>query len=194
MPQFKRLFIGLDLPDSCKEVIEGLDPGLRGLRWVQSRHLHLTLSFLGDIGEDHETDLRATLSLVRVPPFFLPLQGAGFFKSRGQPSVVWIGVGKGHPHLFALHHHIQDAVLKAHLEPDLKPFHPHITVGRCRGVSSQALRPWVLRNESAEFGLIHVTEFVLFSSVLTPEGPIYDRELRVPLVEAPSKHPSPPPP
>lgn len=181
----KRLFIGLDLPDACKTELAEMNPGLRGVRWVQPRQMHLTLSFIGDVDDEHEAALRESLLQVRVPPFFLPLQGAGLFKARGVPSVVWIGVGKGHPHLFALHHHVQDAVLKSGLEPDLKPFHPHVTIGRCRGVSSQALRPWMQRHEKVELDLIHVTEFILYSSALSPAGPTYTVELTVPLTPPP---------
>src|SRR5688572_23658322 len=125
---FARLFIGIDLPAACKESLAQADPHLPGLRWLRPEQMHLTLSFLGDVPQSQWDDLQANLRAVHVPPFILPLQGAGSFNARGRPSVVWVGVGTGHPHLFALHRHIQDAVLKAGLEPDLKPFHPHVTV------------------------------------------------------------------
>jgi 2'-5' RNA ligase len=115
---------------------------------------------------------------VRVPPFFLPLCGVGVFNARGRPSVVWAGVGKGHPHLFALHQRIQDAVLHAGLEPDLKPFHPHITIGRTKGISRQALQPFMRRHAETNFGMFDVTGFELYSSVLTPEGAIHQVEMR----------------
>ena len=77
----------------------------------------LTMSFLGPVDPAGEECLKASLQKVRVAPFFLPVQGVGLFGGTW-PAVVWAGVGKGHPHLFALHHHIQDAVLHAGLEPD----------------------------------------------------------------------------
>ena len=166
----KRLFIGLKLPESCKAALRDLDPGLKGLRWLPAEQLHLTMSFLGDIDEAYHEPLRSALACVRVPPFFLPLAGVGSFNARGRPSVVWVGVGKGHPHLFALHHHIQDAVLHVGLEPDLKPFRPHVTVARPCGISRQALQPFLRRNAEAEIGLWKVTGFTLYSSALAPEG------------------------
>jgi RNA 2',3'-cyclic 3'-phosphodiesterase len=181
MPSFKRLFIGLELPESCKATLEELDPKLPGLRWLSREQMHLTLSFLGGVAPGQEDALDENLCRVHVPPFFLPLQEIGFFRARGRPSVVWIGVGKGHPHLFALHHRVQDAVLRAGLEPDLKPFHPHVTVARSRGISTQALQPIIRKNRDREFGLIEVREFVLFLSLLAPEGASYFPELRVAL-------------
>jgi RNA 2',3'-cyclic 3'-phosphodiesterase len=173
----KRLFVSLELPLSCKRALIALDPHLTGLRWLPEEQLHLTLSFLGDVAAPAEDPLHEALRGVRVPPFFLPLRGVGVFSARGRPSVVWAGVGKGHPHLFALHRHIQDAILHAGLEPDLKPFHPHVTIGRAKGISQQALQPFIRSHAETEFGLVKVTGFALYSSVLTAAGPTHRVEL-----------------
>ena len=173
----KRLFVGLELPTVCQTDLAELDPHIRGLRWLRAEQMHLTMSFLGDVAADGEERLRDALAAVRVPPFFLPIKGVGAFGG-ARPSVVWAGVGKGHPHLFALHKHVQDAVLHAGLEADLRPFHPHITLGRAKGVSRQALLPFLRKFAETEFGLWKVTDFVLFSSVLAPEGSTYTVELR----------------
>ena len=174
----KRLFVGLALPEACKRALFELDPHLPGLRWVPEEQLHLTLSFLGEVETSVEDRLRQALSEVRVPAFFLPLYSVGVFDSRGRPSVVWVGVGKGHPHLFALHRRIQDAVLSAGLQADLKPFHPHVTVGRARDISSQGLQPFVRRHAETEFGLMKVTGFELYSSILTAAGANHCLEMR----------------
>jgi 2'-5' RNA ligase len=174
---YKRLFIGLELPDVCRETLAALNPHIKGLRWLSSDDLHLTMSFLGNIEALREEALKTALAEVRVPPFFLPIQGVGTFGGP-MPSVVWAGVGHGHPHLFALHRRIQDAVLRENLEPDLKPFHPHITLGRARGVSRAALKPFLRQHEKTEFGLWQVTGFTLYSSVLSADGATYTVEMR----------------
>ena len=178
MPPSKRLFVGVGLPRSCKVGLLALNPHISGLRWVPEEQLHLTLSFLGDVESSSEERLRLALCDVRVPSFLLPLCGVGVFKSADRPSVVWAGVGKGHPHLFALHRRIQDAVLHAGLDADLKPFHPHVTVGRAKGVSLEMLRPFLQRNADSEFGIFNVTGFELYSSVLAAEGATHRVEMR----------------
>lgn len=155
----KRLFIGLELPASCQAELAALDPHIRGVRWLPA-----------------EERLRDALAQVRVPPFFLPIRGVGTFGGP-RPSVVWAGVGTGHPHLFALHHHLQDAVLRAGLEPDLRPFHPHVTIGRAKGVSRDALKPFLLRHADTEFDFVKITGFTLFSSVLAAEGATHAVEM-----------------
>jgi 2'-5' RNA ligase len=174
----KRLFVGLELPSSCKAALQALDPHLSGLRWLPEEQFHLTLSFLGEVETLAEDRLYQALCEVRVPPFFLPLRGVGFFNSGGLPSVVWAGVGKGHPHLFALHRRIQDAVLSAGLEANLKPFHPHVTIGRAKGVSQQTLQPFLRSFAETEFGLFKVAGFELYSSVLAPGGATHRVEMR----------------
>ena len=170
----KRLFIALELPDSCKTTLSELDPGIRGLRWLPPDQLHLTLSFLGLVAPPEEDRLRESLSAVTVPPFILPLAHLGVFNARGRPSVLWVGVGSGHPHLFALHQHLQDAVLHA----GLRPFQPHVTVARARAVSRQALKPFLRKHAEHEFGLFRVAGFALFSSQLKREGATHRVEMR----------------
>ena len=158
-------------------MLTALDPKINGLRWLPEDQLHLTMSFLGQVEAARETSLRTALAAVRVPAFFLPIQGLGAFGGE-RPPIVWAGVGKGHPHLFALHKRIQDAVLQSGFEPDLRPFHPHITLGRAKGIPRQALRPFLHRHENTEFDLCPVTGFVLYSSILSPEGATHTVELR----------------
>jgi 2'-5' RNA ligase len=173
----KRLFIALELPESCRETLAALNPHVKGLRWLPAEQMHVTMSFIGRVNSTQEERLREALTEVRVPPFFLPILGVGTFGG-ARPTVVWAGLGNGHPHLFALHKRIQDTVLHAGLEPDLKPFHPHITMGRANGVSGATLLPFLRRNAQTEFGLWKVTGFAMFSSILSPEGPIHTLEMQ----------------
>ncbi len=174
----KRLFAGLELPLPTRERLAELAPEIRGVRWMSPAQMHLTMSFLGQVEASAEERLRDALATVRVGPFFLPLTGVGVFGGE-RPSVVWAGVGKGHPHLFALHKRIQDEALHAGLEPDLRSFHPHVTLGRVRKVTRQDLKAFLRKFEKANFDFFHVTGFTLFSSVLAPEGAIHTVELRV---------------
>jgi 2'-5' RNA ligase len=165
------------LPENVRETLGALDPRLPKLRWLKPDQLHLTMSFLGHVTPGEEKSLRDALATVQVPAFFLPIAGVGSFGG-ARPTVVWAGVGKGHPHLFALHKHVQDAVLRVGLKADLRPFHPHITVGRPNGLSRGALQPFLRAHAEREFGLCHITGFALFSSVLLPEGSEYFVESR----------------
>jgi 2'-5' RNA ligase len=176
----KRLFVAIDLPDSTRQLLAALDPHLRGVHWADPLQMHLTLSFLGDVADEPEAALREKLSLIKFGAFFLPIVGVGTFSAKSAAKIIWIGVGKAHPHLFQIHKRVQEAALAAGLEPELRPWHPHITIARCRDVPVQSLRRFLQTNAGFDAGMIHVEDFHLYSSKLTPGGPVHTRELMVP--------------
>lgn len=175
----KRLFVAIELPESSTQLLVRLDPQLRGVRWLSAEHMHLTLGFFGNVETSAEEKLREALGAIRWSAFFLPITGIGTFPARGRPNIIWIGVGSGHPHLFQLHKRIQDAALAAGLEPDLRPWHPHITLARCRDVSAESIRSFLKTNIDFDAGMIRVESFALISSALTADGSVYTRELLV---------------
>jgi 2'-5' RNA ligase len=175
-----RFFVAIDLPESTRQLLANLDPNIRGMRWTDSSQMHLTLSFFGDVPENVHLKLREKLTAIRFGAFFLPVHGVGSFSAKGGPKIVWIGVGRAHPHLFQIYKRVQEAALAVRLEPELRPWHPHITIARCRDVSAQTLRKFLQSNAGFDAGLIRVDAFHLYSSKLTPAGPIHTRELSVP--------------
>jgi RNA 2',3'-cyclic 3'-phosphodiesterase len=175
----KRFFVAIDLPDSMRQLLASLDPHVRGVRWTEPDQIHLTLSFFGDVTEDVELKLREKLGAIEFGAFFLPVNGVGAFSSKSAPKIIWIGVGRAHPHLFQIHKRVQEAALAVCIELELRPWHPHITIARCRDVSAQALRKFLQSNAEFDAGMIRVDAFHLYSSKLTPAGPIHTRELTI---------------
>ncbi len=174
-----RLFVAIDLPESTRELLATLDPYIRGVRWTNSVQMHLTLGFFGNVPDEIDRALREKLSAIEFGAFFLPIVGVGTFSAKGAPKIIWIGVGKAHPHLFQIYKRVQEAALAAGLEPELRPWHPHITIARCTSVSAQSLRKFLHANAEFDAGMIHVEAFHLYSSKLTPAGPTHTRELTV---------------
>jgi 2'-5' RNA ligase len=175
----KRLFVAIDLSESTRQVLAGLDPHIRGVRWTDAAQMHLTLSFLGDVPDEINLALREKLGVIEFGAFFLPIVGVGTFSAKGAPKIIWIGVGKAHPHLFQIYKRVQEAALAAGLEPELRPWHPHVTLARCRDVSAQSLRKFLRTKAEVDAGMIHVEAVHLYTSKLTPAGPIHTRELPV---------------
>jgi 2'-5' RNA ligase len=176
----KRLFVSLDLPESVAQILVRLNPGLPGIRWLAADQIHLTLAFLGNVAAAAEEEVSANLRAIQFTSFFLPLHGVGSFPARGRPKIIWIGVGRGHPHLFQLHKRVTDAALAAGIEADLRPWRPHVTVARCEQVSAESTRPFLRAEGDFDAGLVPIDSFRLKSSLLTPAGSIYTTELLVP--------------
>jgi len=179
VPVTKRLFVAIDLPESTRQLLAGLDPVIRGVRWTEGDQMHLTLGFFGDVAEALDLGLREKLGAIEFGGFFLPIIGIGTFPPKGPPRIIWIGVGKAHPHLFQIHKRVQEAALAVGIEPQLRPWHPHITIARCRDVSAQSLRKFLQSNVDLDAGMVRVDAFHLYSSKLTSGGPIHTRELSV---------------
>ena len=175
----RRLFVAIDLPESTRQLLADLDPELRGVRWTAPEQLHLTLAFFAHVPDPNEQIWREKLAAIRFHTFFLPLIGTGTFPPKGPPKIVWIGVSSGHPHLFQIHKRVQEAALAAGLEPELRAWHPHITLARCRDVSRQALQPFLRKTAEFDAGLIKVENFHLYSSKLGPSGSVHTRELMI---------------
>lgn len=169
----RRLFIAIDVPATHRKALSDLQKPLRGVRWTPSEQLHLTLRFLGDTASEPERALIHRLEQVRVEPFILPLEGIGIFPPRGQPRTIWAGVGQAHPRLFQLRQQIDDAILAAGLELDLRSFVAHITLGRCLRVKPGAVSGFRHKIRDFTGAPFKVDRFILYSSVLTPAGPVH---------------------
>src|SRR6266436_2123144 len=154
----KRLFVAIELPESIKRLLVNLDPQIHGARWLDAEQMHLTLGFFGVVPENVDLKLREKLSAIVFGAFFLPIVGVGTFPPKGPPKIIWLGVG---------------------LEPELRPFHPHVTLARCQRISPQSVRKFLKANVDLDAGMIRVDSFHLYSSKLTPAGPIHTRELTV---------------
>jgi 2'-5' RNA ligase len=177
----ERLFISLSLPDWVHTELEGLSEPLRGVAWTLPAQLHLTLRFLGDTPIDRIERIEESLASIRVESFILPIEGAGVFPPKGPPRVIWVGVGTGHPHLFQLRQRMDDALLAAGIDFDVRFFQPHITLARCSEASSGAISTWLRRHGEFSTAPFRVTAFDLCSSRLSAQGAVHTLKRRYPL-------------
>jgi RNA 2',3'-cyclic 3'-phosphodiesterase len=149
-----------------------------GIRWVPAHQLHFTLKFLGEVPDDPLAAARAAAARVAagVSPFDLALEGLGVFPAAGPPRVVWAGCGAGRSELMALAAAVEAAFGEAGFLKELRPFSPHLTLGRVkdpRAIPTRPFRDALARGAAARFGTIVAREIVLFRSDLSPAGPTY---------------------
>ena len=175
----KRLFVAIDLPDSTRQLDPDPDRDIHSVRWTNPTSTHLTSVFWGTYREILNSSCGNNSARSDSARSFYPSIASLIISSKGAPKIIWIGVGKANPHLFQIHKRVQEAALAVGIEPELRPWHPHITIARCRDVSAQALRKFLQSNAEFDAGMIRVDAFHLYSSNLTPAGPIHTRELTV---------------
>ncbi len=180
-----RLFVAVDLPETVKDQLAKLRADIRGASWAKPTGYHLTLRFLGDgIDAARLEALRGALAAVPGEPFSLALRGVGRFPptSAKAARVLWVGVAAP-PALQSLYQQVERAVGEVGFAPEARDFHPHITLARLKPSKPD---PVVDRFLEQYLGFsvpeIAVTAFYLFSSDLTPQGAIYQRQAAYSLV------------
>ncbi len=178
----ERIFLALALPDAVRDLLATLAQPLPGVAWTRPAQLHVTLRFLGDVPVDRIEGLCSRLDAIQVSEFLLPLEGLGTFPPQRPARVAWIGVGTGHPRLFQLRQRIDDAVLAAGLTPDLRHFHPHVTLARCTERAA-GLAGWLHTHRDFTAPPFRVAAFDLYSSELRPGGAVHTLKQRFPLAK-----------
>jgi 2'-5' RNA ligase len=175
-----RLFVAINLPETERgnvaRALVGL--GAEGLpvRWSAREALHLTLKFLGEVPDARAGEIGAALAeAVRgARPFDVTLSGLGGFPELARASVVWLGVER-HPALELLANDVELALAALGFESELRPFHPHVTLGRVRrGIPAGRLAGLAALGAAFDYqGAIQVERLDLMRSSPGKGGSVY---------------------
>lgn len=158
------------------EAIERLRPAARDIAWVAPGNLHLTLKFLGEIGEARIESVAAALGEagLAADPFEARIRGLGAFPSADRPRVVWAGVTEGASEMIALARRVDVALAALGFPRDERPFSPHVTLGRVRRPERNPALSDALGGAAARaFGQVRVLSASLMRSELGPRGARY---------------------
>ena len=175
-----RLFVAVNLPAAERRAAYEAAAPLRAARlpikWVAEDSIHVTFRFLGEVDDARAQPIgEALAAAVRAArPFDVTLGGVGAFPSLARPRVVWMAVER-HPALELLANDVEKALMDLDFEPELRPFHPHLTLGRAeRSARPAALSGLEHLAASIEYqGSIVVESVDLMQSVLAPRGATY---------------------
>jgi len=144
------------------------------LKIVKRENIHLTLRFLGEIGEGRVSEITGLLQEVKFKPFDFSLKGVGVFPNERYIRVIWIGLKKGEKELTEIASLIEQRLRALRFPPDNKRFSPHLTIARLRSKrNNDNLIPYLREWRDRDFGLQLIDTIHLKKSVLTPLGPIY---------------------
>jgi RNA 2',3'-cyclic 3'-phosphodiesterase len=165
-----RLFFALWPDDVARAALEGWSTAIHrvaGGRATRGDSIHMTLAFVGDCDPQRLDELKAAAAGVRVRPFDLVLDEAGFWKHN---RIAWAGATQTPAALETLVSGLRAALVAARFAFDPKPFVSHVTLVRKAqpGFVMPALDPirW------------QVADFVLVRSVMRPAGSDYLVEAR----------------
>lgn len=135
-----RLFVALAPPPAAVADLDAacapFRPTRDDLRWTSTEAWHITLAFLGEVGEASLDRLLPRLERAarRHGALRLSLCGAGAFPSLGRANVLWTGLSGDRKALGDLAATVNAAARRAGaVPPDAgRGFRPHLTLARCR--------------------------------------------------------------
>jgi 2'-5' RNA ligase len=176
-----RLFVGLGFPPELKLQLSSLCTGVPGAKWVEPGNFHLTLRFIGEIGEDVAADIDDALLRLRARRFTLQIAGIGVFGGGDKPRSLWVGVEKS-PELVGLRDKVEQALIRIGLPPEQRKFAPHVTLARLRDAPLDKLREFLTAHARFRADPFAVNGFSLIASFQTKAGSIYEDQADYPLL------------
>ena len=111
---------------------------------------------------------------IRAPRFSLELKGIGEFGGKN-PRALWAGVREGEQ-VAHLQRKIESAVQRIGLPPEARKFVPHVTLARLRGSPRDRVITFLSSHALYASGAFEIGAFLLYSSVLSPNGSLYRPE------------------
>jgi len=183
-----RLFVAVNLPGAERRAAFAATGRLRDghlpVKWVAEDALHITLKFLGEVDAERAAFIGTALAeAVRTArPFEVALGGFGVFPDHTRPRVFWLGVER-HPALELLANDVERSLAALGFESELKPFQPHLTIGRARkDARASAFRDLASLSDAVDYAaMLRVESVDLMQSTLGPAGPTYAIVHRAPL-------------
>jgi 2'-5' RNA ligase len=182
-----RTFIAIELaPDLKRPLVRMLRdlPRADGVRWVTDQQLHLTLKFLGEVGDTviGKVCEAAAKASAAVDPFEIRVAGLGVFPAPRNPRVLWCGVDDPAEGCRRWVEAADPLLQELNFKPETRAFTPHITLGRSKSTAGgHALRQVLESTELESLGPMRVGEVIVFESVLAPTGARYKPLATVPL-------------
>jgi 2'-5' RNA ligase len=175
-----RLFAALELPPEALAALEAFrdraaDPEV--WRPLPAESLHVTLAFLGATDPELVEPLGGALRAASGPAPRLRLGGALLLPPR-RARVLCVALDDLDEELGALQDRVSAGLAATGAyAPEVRPFRPHVTVGRLRrGVAAPRVVDVV--PEPVAF---HGSALTLFASRLSPGGARYEALVRMPL-------------
>lgn len=177
------MFIAIELSPSItgrvQKLITELSAAEARVKWVETKYLHLTLKFLGNVDEMDLPELCKALDAVAddIAPFDIEAGGVGAFPDPRFARTLWLGLLRGAEEIMDLH-----AKLDARLRPlgyrsEERAFKPHLTIGRVQDSEQGVFDDLAARLAALKDfhgGVTDVCDISLYASDPRRSGPVYD--------------------
>jgi RNA 2',3'-cyclic 3'-phosphodiesterase len=173
-----RVFAGLPIPeDLIRDLMRAIDfirDNHRNMSFVKPAGMHITLHFFGDLGE---SQVKSLIEVMKDPALLVrkiksKTGRIGRFPKRGNPRVLFVGLDEGMEELRNINRIYHEAIGRlGYVEEEREEFVPHITLARNKG---ERIDDAFLQRVSVEPKSFFFDRLVLFQSILSPQGAVYE--------------------
>lgn len=177
----KRLFIGIPIrsESAAKHAEKWRNDRLlneRRFSWTKPENWHITLYFLGDTDSARVPLLNRIVdgAFGGIEAFQTEMTGTGVFPNLRNPKVFWLGLKSLDPVMVA-YEQLGKILQESGFSFDPKPLKPHLTLARIKSLENRVVFNSLLDKFGQQsFGEVDIDRVVVFESVLTSVGPIYN--------------------
>ncbi len=176
-----RLFIALPIDGGIRDALQPSYEFLCGyenfLKPVAPANYHITVKFLGECEGNVATAIESTFLEITAPSgeIEFTLAGIGAFPDVKKPNVIWAGLRTDAAKMAIIHKNVEKFTANFRFREEKREFTPHLTIARMKNGRKVAgdLLKFMEKNRDTEFGASSFKRLTLYSSRLTPQGPVY---------------------
>ncbi|KIL46386.1 RNA 2',3'-cyclic phosphodiesterase [Jeotgalibacillus campisalis] len=128
-------FIAIEISPFVKEKIEAQKNAWQEIlpfkQWTHKQDVHITLAFLGSVKEEVLVNIQRFLkeTIASLPSVSIRINKINTFGKNESPRIFWIGPENGEE-LQPIYDEVQEVVHKSGMNPESRPFRPHITLAK----------------------------------------------------------------
>ena len=189
-----RAFLGIRLApqvqstlEACEEAIRAESRGWRGEKWVSAQNLHVTVKFLGTMEEESLESVTdaVTRTCGSASEYSLVLGDVQAVPRLRAATMIWATLAEGEEATAGLVAATEAELAPLGIAPESRGFSGHITLARARrpkpiGFEALDAANRVLFATGEREKRMSVRGITLYSSTLTPRGPLYEELAFVP--------------
>lgn len=174
-----RLFVALLFPEEIKnrlgELIADLKTRADNVKWVESKNIHLTLKFIGEVPEKKVQPITDAVAAVMTgkKKFEGRVAKCGGFPNLRRPRVLWVGLDGADPAAL-IAKELNHKLIPIGIKSEKRGLSPHLTLGRIRRPGDFSELAAYMESLNFDAGSVILDRVALVRSTLTPGGPIYE--------------------
>jgi 2'-5' RNA ligase len=175
-----RCFIAIPIPNEIHHELSRIQSQLKetepDIKWGNPENIHLTLKFLGEIGQTKARIISQQLKGLtnKHSCFDASIGRPGAFPTLSNPRVIWLDINKNGDKINNLQQEIEEKLQSLGFEKETRPFHPHLTLGRVRSKKNiQKLAEKLKALPLPQFNPVTIDKIIFFQSILKPAGAEY---------------------